>query len=286
MIRDTFHTSDGLGLVAERVEWIPPEVDISVPSAARIYDALLGGGHNFAIDREFAKKAKRVFPGVDEACQANRSFMWRLVKYLVDHGVRQFLDIGSGIPTSGNVHEIAQRIDPSCRVVYVDNELVAVTHSEMLLERNANATVLRADMRDSATILDSPVTRGLLDFDQPIAVFMLALLHFIPDADDPAAVVAQYRDALPVGGYLGISHATAESRPEEMRALERLYATSSNPAIARSSQWITDLFGDFDVVSPGAVYAPEWRPEPEHALPHPEHYIFFGGLARKPGNDV
>jgi hypothetical protein len=268
--------------VTEQVEWIPPQVDTTVPSAARIYDAFLGGGHNFAVDREFAKQAKLVFPGVDEACKANRSFMWRLVKYLVHQGVRQFLDIGSGIPTSGNVHEIAQRIDPACRVVYVDNELVAVTHSEMLLEDNPNATILRADMRDPESILRSPVTRGMLDFDQPVAVFMLALLHFIPDADDPAGLVAEYRRGMPAGSYLGISHATAESRPEEMHALEKLYATSSNPAIARSGRWITDLFGDFDIVPPGVVFAPEWRPAPEHTLPHPEHYIFFGGLARKP----
>lgn len=252
-----------------------------MPSAARIYDAFLGGGHNFAVDREFARQAKSVFPGVDEACRANRSFMWRLVKYLVHNGVRQFLDIGSGIPTSGNVHEVAQAIDPGCRVVYVDNELVAVTHSAMLLENNENATILRADVRDPDSILNSPVTRGMFDFSQPVAVFMLALLHFVPDSDDPAGVVARYRDALPAGGYLGISHATAESRPDEMRALEALYATSSNPAIARSGAWITGLFGEFEVVPPGVVFVPEWRPEPDRALDHPEHYIFFGGLARK-----
>jgi hypothetical protein len=234
------------------------------------------------VDREFARQAKLVFPGVDEACKANRSFMWRLVKYLVQQGVSQFLDIGSGIPTSGNVHEIAQRIDPRCRVVYVDNELVAVTHSEMLLEHNENAAVLRADMRDPESVLDSPVTRDMLDFGQPVAVFMLALLHFIPDRDDPAGLVGRYRDALPAGSYLGISHATAESRPDEMRALEQLYATSSNPAIARSGSWITGLFGDFEIVPPGVVFAPEWRPEPDRTLAHPEHYIFFGGLGRKP----
>ncbi len=269
--------------MTDQVEWIPPEVDTNVPSAARIYDAFLGGGHNFAVDREFARKAKQVFPGVDQACMANRSFMWRLVRHVVGQGVRQFLDIGSGIPTSGNVHEVAQRLDPDCRVVYVDNELVAVTHSEMLLENNSNATVVRADMRDPDSILDSAVTRGMLDFDQPIAVFMLALLHFVPDADDPAGLVARYREALPAGSFLGISHATAESRPEEMSALERLYATSSNPAVARCGEWITGLFGDFELVSPGVVFAPEWRPDPGHTPDHPEHYIFYGGLARKPG---
>ena len=267
-------------------EWIPPQVDLDVPSAARIYDALLDGGHNFQVDRAFAAKAKTVFPGVDQACKANRSFMWRLVRYLVDHGVRQFLDIGSGIPTAGNVHEIAQQLDPACRVVYVDNELVAVSHSELLLRDNPHAAILRADVCDPDKIVHADVTRSLLDFDQPIAVFMLALLHFIPDAQDPAGVVAQYRSALPAGSYLGITHATDAARPTEMRALERLYATSSNPAVARSVPWITSLFGDFDLVPPGAVFAPEWRPAPEQALAHPEHYIFFGGLARKAESPV
>jgi S-adenosyl methyltransferase len=270
-------------MTERQVDWIPPDIDLDVPSAARVYDVFLDGGHNFAADRAFAAKAKQVFPGVDKACRANRAFMWRLVRYLVEHGVRQYLDIGSGIPTAGNVHEIAQTIDPDCRVVYVDNEPVAVTHSELLLANNSNATILQADMREPDSILNSLVTRGMLDFDQPIALFMLAMVHFVPDEDDPAGLVAQYRQALPAGSYLGITHATAQARPDEMRALERLYATSSNPAVARSISWISGLFGDFDLVPPGAVYAPDWHPAPEQTLSHPEHYIFFGGLARKPG---
>lgn len=268
--------------MVDQEAWLPPEVDITIPSAARAYDAFLGGGHNFAADREFAQRAEAVFPGVAQACRANRAFLWRLIEYLMDAGIRQFLDIGSGIPTAGNVHEIAQRIDPAARVVYVDNELVAVSHSELILRDNPNATIVRADVRDPDAILNSPVTRGLLDLDQPVALFMLALLHFIPDADDPAALVGRYRDALAPGSYLGISHATGEARPADMNALEKLYATSSNPAVARSTAWITALFGDFELVEPGATYAPDWRPTPETSLDHPEHYIFFGGLARKP----
>jgi SAM-dependent methyltransferase len=263
--------------------WIPPEVDISVPSAARAYDAFLGGGHNFEADREFARRAELVFPGVGRACRANRAFLWRIVRHLVSVGVRQFLDIGSGIPTAGNVHEVAHRIEPSCRVLYVDNEIVAVSHSELLLQGKSNVGVLHADMREPDTVLNAPITRQLLDFDQPIAVFMLAVLHFVPDADDPAGLVAAYRHALAPGSYLGVTHATGDSRPTEMAALERLYATSSNPAVARSTTWITGLFGDFELVEPGAVYAADWRPDPGASLPHPEHYIFYGGLARKPG---
>jgi hypothetical protein len=260
--------------------WVPADVNLQVPSAARAYDALLGGGHNFAVDREFARKAELVFPGVAASCMANRAFLRRVVLHLVESGVRQFLDIGSGIPTVGNVHEIVQAADPTCRVVYVDNEAVAVAHSQLLLEGNDNATIIMADLREPESILEADETRRLLDFDQPIALLMFAILHFVPDADDPASLVARYREALPPGSYLGVTHATADSRPDEMRALEKLYATSSNPAVARTTEWITSLFDGFALVDPGAVYAPEWRPD-RNAVANPEHYIFFGGLARK-----
>ncbi len=261
--------------------WVPADVNLRVPSAARAYDALLGGGHNFAVDREFARRAEEVFPGVGASCRANRAFLRRVVSHLVDAGVRQFLDIGSGIPTVGNVHEIVQRAEPSCRVVYVDNEPVAVAHSQLLLNGNDNATVVMADLREPESILEADETRRLIDFTQPVALLMFAILHFIPDADDPAGLVDRYRAKLPAGSYLGLTHATADSRPDEMRNLEKLYATSSNPAVARTTGWITSLFGDFPLVAPGAVYAPDWRPE-YNSVANPEHYIFFGGLARKP----
>ena len=266
--------------MADLPDWVPAGLNLEVPSAARAYDAMLGGGHNFAADREFARKAEQVFPGVAASCQANRAFLRRVVQYLVKAGIRQFLDIGSGIPTVGNVHEVAQAADPDCRVVYVDNEPVAVAHSQLLLENNENATIVNADLREPATILEAAETRKLLDFDQPVALLMFAILHFVPDADDPAGLVAHYRDALPPGSYLGLTHATADSRPEEMAALEKLYATSSNPAVARTTQWITSLFGDFTLVEPGAVFAPEWKPD-RREVANPDHYIFFGGLAKK-----
>lgn len=268
--------------MADLPDWVPVGLNLEVPSAARAYDAMLGGAHNFEVDRAFARKAELVFPGVAASCQANRAFLRRVVQYLVKAGVRQFLDIGSGIPTVGNVHEVVQAADPSCRVVYVDNEPVAVAHSELILDGTDNAAIVSADLREMESVLEADETRRLIDFDQPVALLMFAILHFIPDADDPAGLVAGYRDALPPGSYLGVTHATAESRPEEMRALEKLYATSSNPAVARTTEWITSLFGDFTLVDPGAVYAPEWRPD-HHEVAHPEHYIFFGGLAKKPG---
>jgi len=222
--------------------WAPADVNLKVPSAARAYDALLGGAHNFAVDREFARKAELVFPGVAASCMANRAFLRR--------------------------------------VVYVDNEPVAVAHSRLILEGNDNATVVMADLRAPKSVLEADETRRLIDFDQPVALLMFAILHFISDVDGPADLVAHYRDALPPGSYLGITHATADSRPEEMRALENLYATSSNPAVARPTGWTTAQFGDFTLIDPGAVYAPEWRPD-RSTVANPEHYIFFGGLARK-----
>ena len=259
-------------------DWIPEGADVTIPSAARVYDCLLGGGHNFEADRAFAAKAKEVFPGVDQACRANRAFMRRAVLHGLQSGVRQFLDIGSGIPTVGNVHEIAHPVDPEARVVYVDNEAVAVAHSELILDGNERATIVSADMCAPDALLKQAERH--LDFDQPIMLLMLALIHFVPDTERPAELVARYRDALPAGSHLAITHATADARPDEMSRLEALYATSSNPAVARSRAWITDLFGDFELVDPGAVFVPEWRPDHD-TLSHPENYIFFGGVARK-----
>lgn len=262
--------------------WVPEGIDLTKPSAARAYDAFLGGSHNFQVDRDFARRAEQVFPGVAKACQANRSFLRRTVEFMVEAGVRQFLDIGSGIPTVGNVHEVAQKIDPECRVVYVDSERVAVAHSELILEGNDRAAVIEADMRAPESILDAPQTRRLIDFDRPVGLLMLALLHFLPDSDDPEGLVARYRRALAPGSHLVVSHATAESRPAEMRALESLYATSANPAVARSTAWIGGLFGEFELVEPGAVFVPDWRPDGQGVVAHAEDYIFFGGVGRKP----
>lgn len=266
----------------EQRKWVSDDIDMTVPSAARAYDAFLGGDHNFEADRAFARKAEEVFPGVSVACRANRAFLRRAVLCGLRAGIRQFLDIGSGIPTVGNVHEVLHAIEPSCRVVYVDNGPVAVAHSELLLQGNANAVVVRADLRDPESILDSPVTGRLIDFDQPVMVLMLALLHFVPDADQPDALVPRYRAALAPGSHLAITHATSAARPDEMRGLEALYATSSNPAVARSPEWITDLFGDFDLLDPGAVFVSQWRPD-AGAPDNPQDSIFFGGVAVKHG---
>ncbi|GAA0518343.1 hypothetical protein GCM10011581_22740 [Saccharopolyspora subtropica] len=267
--------------MAQRLDWVPDNVDITKPSAARAYDAFLGGAHNFEVDRRFARQAEEVFPGVGAACRANRSFLRRAVLFGLKAGIRQFLDLGSGIPTVGNVHEVVHAVDPSASVVYVDNDPVATAHSELILSGNDRAAIVQADLCTPEAVLDHPVTLGLIDFEQPVMVLMLALLHFIPDARQPAEIVRAYRERVCPGSALAITHATAAARPDEMRALEALYATSSNPAVARSPEWITSLFGEFELVEPGAVFVPEWRPDGATPV-NPQDHIFFGGVATKP----
>jgi hypothetical protein len=267
-------------LNAQDESWIPKGVDISVPSAARAYDAFLGGAHNFEVDREFASKAEQVFPGVALACRANRAFLRRAVLYALQAGVHQFLDIGSGIPTVGNVHEVVHAVDPTCPVIYVDNEPVAVAHSEILLRDNDKADIVQADLRSPAAVLDHPTTRRLIDFDQPVMMLTLAVLHFIPESGQPDKLVHEYGKNLSSGSHLAITHATAAARPEEMRKLEALYATSSNPAVARTPEWIRGAFGEFELVDPGAVFVPQWRPDGDTPQ-NPQDFIFFGGVGAK-----
>src|SRR6266511_1869839 len=242
----------------ERPSWAPVGVDIERPSAARLYDYALGGSHNFAVDRELFRQLIVAVPDLVAQAQASRAFLRRAVRFLVDAGVRQFLDIGSGIPTRGNVHEIAQRVAPDARVMYVDIDPVAVAHSRAILAGNGRVGVLQEDLRRPEQILGHPQVRRLLDFDQPIAVLLVAMLHQVSDEDDPAGIIAQLRDAVAPGSYLVISHGTSESRPE---------------VAAEGVQ----------VLRPGVVWAPQWRPDaPEDADDHPERSIMLVGAGRKP----
>src|SRR5437764_10948538 len=202
--------------MTDQQEWVPPGVDTSVPSMARAYDYLLGGGHNFAVDRQVADTAERIMPGARQIARLNRAFLRRAVLYLMESGIRQFLDIGSGVPTVGNVHEIAQQIDPESRVVYVDKDPVAVAHSELLLKGNDRATVCQADFREPEYIFDRPEVHAQLDLDRPIGLLTVMMLHFVPDSWDPAAILGRYRDALAPGSYLVLSQVTADQRPDQI----------------------------------------------------------------------
>ncbi|MGH3655158.1 MAG: SAM-dependent methyltransferase [Micromonosporaceae bacterium] len=236
--------------------------DLSRPSAARVYDYYLGGSHNFAVDRDMAKQAIEMWPDLPRIIRSNRAFLRRAVQYLVGQGVRQFLDLGSGIPTVGNVHEIAQQAAPEARVVYVDIDPVAVSHGRAILSENPLVTFIQADLRDPARVLAEPALKDLLDLEEPVAVLMVAVLHFVPDGEDPRGLVRLYRDLVAPGSHLALSHASADGHSEEGRSHEQLYARTPTPMSMRSHAQITMLLDGWDLVEPGLVHIPLWHPDP------------------------
>ncbi|MDQ0792449.1 SAM-dependent methyltransferase [Streptomyces sp. B1I3] len=270
----------------ERPAWAPQGIDISVPSVSRMYDFYLGGSHNFEVDREAARKAMEFLPGLPKIMQANRAFMRRAVHYATHSGISQFLDIGSGIPTFGNVHEVAQAADPEARVVYVDHDPVAVAHSQAVLEGNERSMVAAADLRKPRDILDNPEIRGLLDLDKPVALLLVAVLHFIEDADDPYAAVAELREELAPGSLLILTHASYEGIPlsqEEAGGAVGVYRNIRNPLIMRSPAEISRFFEGYEMVEPGLVSMPDWRPESPEGRAQEDPFAFsgFAGVGRK-----
>ncbi|MFI0373954.1 SAM-dependent methyltransferase [Actinomadura sp. 1N219] len=262
-------------------EWIPPEVDSRRPSVARVYDYLLGGDHNFASDRDLATALLRVEPLARELAQANRAFLRRAVRAIAGTGVDQFVDIGSGIPTQGTVHEVARSVNPGAKVVYVDNDDVAVAHSRTILAGDDQAVVLQADMRSPEDILTAPALKGLLDLSRPVAFLLVAALHLVKDEEDPAAIVAALRDAAAPGSHLVVSHLTHEAEPGKTAAIGKLYDRASSPAVSRSHAEILRFFDGWDLLDPGLVYVPLWRPGEGEAVADPERFLVFGGVGRR-----
>jgi hypothetical protein len=264
-------------------DWVPRIVDTSAPSGARTYDYLLGGSHNFAADRAMADQVERAVPGIRAAARLNRAFLARAVRFMIDQGVSQFLDIGSGIPTVGNVHEIAQHENPASRIVYVDMDPIAVAHSELMLTGNEFAAMVEADMREPASILDHPTVRELLDFTQPIGLLFLLVLHWNPE--DPADLVAQYRAALPAGSHLAITHMTDDLQSDKITAVAGIVSHSrgAGQVFPRTRAEITTLFGDFELLPPGLVPTGAWRPGGIGDIAEdPEmNELSFAGIARK-----
>jgi hypothetical protein len=255
------------------------------PSAARIYDYLLGGFYNFDVDRAAARSITEILPDMPLFMRANRTFLRRVVRFLTDQGIDQFLDLGSGIPTVGNVHEIAQQANPSSRVVYVDNEPVAVTHSRTILQDNPNATVIQADIRQPEDILGHPETQRLLDFNKQTAVLFLSVLLFATDDEEAYRIVRSVRDALVPGSYIAVSHPTDdETPPEQGEQAKRLYAAIGTPVRIRSYNEVERFFEGLDLLEPGLVYVPLWRPEgPDDLfLETPELSAYYAGVGRKP----
>ncbi|GGU69187.1 SAM-dependent methyltransferase [Lentzea flava] len=268
----------------ERPNWAPGDIDLERPSVARVYDYWLGGAHNFAADRAVGQKALEFMPELREVILNHRAFLRRAVRYLLGRGVRQFLDLGSGIPTVGNVHEIAQASDPSVKVVYVDMDPVAVAHSRSLLNGNDRVNVLQADVRDTASVLSSPEVNDLLDFEQPTAVLMIALLHFISDEENPIGIIGGYRDRLAPGSFLAVSHAgyEADEETDSYRAARSMYDRSVTPMTYRNKVEFTKLFEGFELVEPGAVRLPLWRPEsPDDLDGSGRPFPAFGAVGRK-----
>ncbi|MFB6523046.1 SAM-dependent methyltransferase [Streptomyces sp. NPDC056401] len=274
----------------ERPAWAPPGIDISVPSVSRIYDYYLGGSHNFEVDRQAARRAMEFMPGLPKIMQANRAFMRRAVRYAVAEGVTQFLDIGSGIPTFGNVHEIAQAASPEARVVYVDHDPVAVAHSQAVLAGTERTGVVAADLRKPQDILTAPEVAQGLDLSRPVALMLVAVLHFLEDSDKPYEAVAQLCDALAPGSLLILTHASYEGIPlseEVASGTVGVYREIRNPLVMRDAEQIRRFFDGFGLIEPGLVSMPDWRPDtsggPESDAVDEDPYAFsgFAGVGRK-----
>ncbi|WP_217235996.1 SAM-dependent methyltransferase [Streptomyces sp. AC555_RSS877] len=264
----------------ERPAWAPPEVDIDTPSIARVYDYWIGGTHNFPADRALARKVAVGNPDLPATLKANRAFLRRAVRQLSDLGIRQFLDIGSGIPAEGNVHDVALAAHPDSKVVYVDIDPVAVAHGRALLAGQPRAAVFQGDLYKSREILDAVDTRRLIDFGQPVALILAAVLHFVPDGDEPLALVRQYTEGLVPGSALVISHAGAEEVPRAAPEAAEQYRGAVSEVIWRDNRELAALFEDFELLDPGVVRAPLWRPEPTDT-PDPD-LAMLSGVALKP----
>jgi len=261
----------------------PGGIDTTRPNVARIYDYLLGGKDNFAADREAAKRLIAVIPDVARIARDNRSFLGRVVRYLaIEGGIRQFLDLGSGLPTQANVHELAQGVAPDARVVYVDNDSVVASHGRALLASGDQVRMVLGDLRDPASILRHPDILGLLDLARPVAVLCTSTLHFIADEAQPHKIIAEYRDQLAAGSYLAITHGTLEDDPAgEGQAAEGVYRQASSQLHVRPLPDVLRFFEGFELVEPGLTWITEWRPEPGTA-PIGRQHSMRGGVGRKP----
>ena len=247
-------------MTTDESSWSPDDVDLTQPSVARVYDYYLGGSHNFESDREFGQRAVAAYPGLPQAIRGNRSFLRRAVLHACNEGITQFLDLGSGIPTVGNVHEVAQEVESQSRVVYVDHDPVAVAHGTALLESNPRATAVRADLRSPQVVLDQAKATGLIDLDRPVALLLIAVVHFMQDDEEPGALIAEYMDALVPGSLLALSHARSDGPPELVEAA-RVYDRAGSPGRMRlrTRSEVEALFGDLTILEPGVVGMPEWR---------------------------
>ncbi|WP_312867798.1 SAM-dependent methyltransferase [Amycolatopsis pithecellobii] len=273
----------------------PADIDLDRPSTARIYDWYLGGTSNYAVDRHFGELADKQFPLIKPLAMSNRQWLGRVVRAALDDGITQFLDLGSGVPTAGNVHEIVRRYAPEsadARVVYVDYEGVAVAHSELMLEQQDAtgwAGIVRADLREPDIVCEHETTRRLLDFTKPVCVLMVSVLHFVGGADNVPRVIDRYRRRIAPGSWLAASHITTDDAPAggaaQISALAESYRNTQNPAWLRDRAEFTSWFGEFDLVEPGVVHLTDWRPDhPDTLFPELEpaavRPFYWAGVGR------
>jgi hypothetical protein len=266
----------------EKQKRLAAGIDVTVPSVARIYDYLLGGKDNFAVDRELADALWRKSPDGPGAAWANRRFLGRAVEFLANAGIRQFLDLGTGLPSQNNVHEVAQRMCPDARVVYVDNDPVVLAHADALLATDKSTVVIGEDMREPERILAHPTVQRMIDFSQPVAVLFMATLHFVTDDEDPWGIVSTMTEPLVPGSYLALSHTVLGGPPADRVAdIQETYKNASAPVVFRDREAITRFFDGFEPADPGVVHLTEWRSD-ELERTQPGGRWMLGGVGRKP----
>ena len=257
-------------------------IDVTVPSVARVYDYLLGGKDNFAVDREMAEALLQRAINLRTVARANRRFLGRAVEFLAEAGIRQFLDLGTGLPSHNNVHEVAQRVCSDARVVYVDNDPVVLNHAEALLAGDDSTVVICEDMREPERILAHPDVQRMIDFSEPVAVLFVAVLHFVTDEQDPWGLVSTMTEPLVPGSYLALSHAFPDGPPADVVAdVQERYKNASAPVMSRDRAAITRFFDGFELVDPGVVHLTEWRSD-ETECARPGGGGMLAGVGRKP----
>jgi hypothetical protein len=261
--------------------WLPTTIDTSVAHIARVYDFFLGGKDNFPADREAAARILKGNPGMRDTCREQREFLRRAVRFLAESGIRQFIDIGTGLPTQENTHEVAQKIAPEAHIAYVDNDPIVLAHARVLMAgRDVGRTVfIHADAREPGKLLADPALADVIDFTQPVAVLLIGILHFMPDSDNPGELIRTLLDAVPEGSYLAISQGTSDYAPEMGDAVQAAYQASSMPCRVRTSAEVMALLEGVELVEPGLVLLAEWRPD--GPVPPNRQEITYAAVGRK-----
>ncbi|MEV4222954.1 MULTISPECIES: SAM-dependent methyltransferase [Nonomuraea] len=262
----------------------PRGFDPTKPNVARLYDYYLGGKDHFPADREAAERILKVAPEVRAAARANRAFLGRAVRFLAGEGISQFLDIGTGLPSQGAVHEVANSVSPGSRVVYVDRDPVVMVHARAMLASDTDTVAVEGDLRKPRQILDDPVVLDTIDFNRPVGVLLVAVMHFIAESDDPAGILRTLREAMAPGSYLVLSHGTSDARRAAVRKGTEVYRNATAPLTLRDRAGIAAMFDGFDLVDPGLVWLPEWRPGETDAIDFtddPASSLILCGVGRR-----